>query len=142
MSFQHDSPAQQPGHDMAPAVRSAFRAAHLITASVLQAEKAVLSALDRFDPDRDSQQILLSYAITAAIERAASEPSSSHSVDPVGLGAVLALPDLLRRCFVLRFLIRLSPSACARLLHLSLAAVDDYACAALHRLVGFEMRTS
>jgi hypothetical protein len=132
--MQDDLAIETSWKDMTLAVHRAFRAAHLITASVPQAEKAVLNALDRFAPDRDSQRTFLRYAIGAAIRQPASESPSNDSYDAVELRSVLALPDLLRRCFVLRFLIGFSPLACARLLHLNVAAVNDYSCAAVHRL--------
>jgi hypothetical protein len=124
--------------EMSSSVRLAFQTAYLITTSVPQAESAVLKALDRFDPDRDSKEALLRYVIGAALRQPSSQPQSNQSLDPVELRAVLALPDVLRRCFVLRFLVRLSPSACARQLHLSGAAVNDYTCAALQLLAGVD----
>jgi len=138
MSIQDDSAAQQSCQDIELVVRLAFRTSHLITGSVPLAEKAVLNALDRFDPDRDSQRTLLWYAVAAAIEQPASELPPRNSGDPVELDAVLALPDLLRCCFVLRFLIRYSPGACAGLLHLSVDAVNEYSCVAVQRLAGLD----
>jgi len=124
--------------EMSSSVRLAFRTAHLLTASVSRAERAVLKALDRFDPDRDSKRALLRYAISAALHQRSGVQQSNQLFDPVEIRAVLALPDFLRRCFVLRSLVRLSPSACARLLHLSEAAVNDYTCAALRLLAGVD----
>ncbi len=136
--MQDDPVLERPWQDMTQAVRWAFRAAHLITASIPQAEKAVLNALDRFDPDRDSGPALLRYAIAEAIQQPPSESQSNDSFDPIELRAVLALPDQVRRCFVLRLLVRLPPPDCARLLHLSVGAVNDYTCAAVRRLAGLD----
>ena len=41
----------------------AFRTAHLLTASVHQAESAVLKAIESFDPDGDSEETLFQLSL-------------------------------------------------------------------------------
>jgi len=130
--------AAQPLREIEQTVERALRTAYLLTASVQQAEGAVLEAIDGFDPDRDTNEALFRNAIRAAIQRRSSRSQSAESFEPLELRAVLGLPEDLRRCFVLRVLVGLSRPACARLLHLDAGAVNDYTCAALRRLAGID----
>jgi len=136
--MQTNATAPQPRRDLERAVGMALRTAHLLTASIQQAERAVLEAIDAFDPDRHTGEALFRKAIRAAIQLPSSQSTSVESFEPLELRAVLGLPDNLRRCFVLRVLAALPRPACARLLNLTAGAVDDYTCAALQRLAGFE----
>ena len=120
----------------------AFRTAHLLTASVHQAEIAVLKAIESFDPDGDSEQTLFQAAMHAAVHgpvdvKLQSASSQPASFVPVELQSVLDLSQDLRRCFVLRVLVGMSRQACARWLRLTVCSVDHYTCAALQCLAEF-----
>jgi len=122
-------------------ISRAFRTAHLLTASIQQAESAVLEAIDSFDPDGETEETLFRYVVHAAVRSSvehilpsASNQSESAMFLPVELQAVLNLPPNLRRCFVLRVLVGLSRQICARLLRLDARRVDQYTCAALQCL--------
>lgn len=127
-------------------ISQAFRTAHLLTASIQGAESAVLEAIDSFDPDSDTEEALLPYVLHAAVQSAVEhmlpsaldQPKSTEPLLPVELQAVLNLSPNLRRCFVLRFLAGVPVQACARLLHLDAGQVDEYSCAALRCLAGFD----
>ena len=136
--METDAAGLQPLRDIEQAVRLAFRAVYLLTASVQQAEGAVLEAIDGFDPDCDVQEVLVRNAIRAAVQCPSGQSLSSKTFEPPELRAVLGLPENLRRCFVLRVLVGLSQADCARLLRLNLQAVNDYTCAALRHLAGFD----
>ena len=120
----------------------AFRTAHLLTASVHQAESAVLKAIESFDPDGDSEETLFQSAMHAAVHgqvevKLQSASNQPASLVPVELQSVLDLSQNLRRCFVLRVLVGMSRQACARLLRLTVRSVDYYTCAAFHSLAEF-----
>jgi hypothetical protein len=119
----------------------AFRTAHLLTASVHQAESAVLKAIDSIDPDGDSEETLFGSTMHAAVgpvehklQSTPNQPASTGSSVPIELQGVLNLSKDLRRCFVLRVLVGMSRQACARLLRLNARRVDQYTCAALQCL--------
>src|SRR5260370_9550538 len=125
--------------DLQRTVIMAFRAAYLLTASIQQAEAAVLAAIDRFDPDRDTKEILLQNAIRAAVQCPSTQSQSAEALPLPELQAVLSLPATLRRCFVLRVLVGLSRSACAGLLRFSVGDVNGYTCSALQAQAGFDV---
>lgn len=121
-------------------VDRAFLAAHLLTGSPEQAECAVLEAVASWGPDR-SEDELLNQVLRAAVRRAAQdaeapgdEADSSGIFLPAALQAVLRLAPLLRRCYVLRVLVRLPRHVCACMLDLPVQRVDQYTCAALRCL--------
>lgn len=124
----------------------AFRAAHLLTASVHQAESAVLRAIGSFDPDGDSEETFFQSVMHAAVQGAvearlplASNQSASTGLFvPAELQSVLDLSQDLRRCFVLRILVGMSRQACARLLGLNLRSVDQHTCVALQCLANHD----
>ena len=122
--------------DIENTVSKAFRTAHFLTTNIRQAERAVLEAIDSFDPDRDTGESVFQRAVLAALKCASSEWQPTESLEPPELRAVLSLPDNLRRCFVLRVLVGFSRPACARLLNMTIATVNEYTCAALQRLAG------
>ncbi len=124
----------------------AFRAAHLLTASVHLAESAVLRAIDSFDPDGDSEETLFQSVMHAAVQgaiearlsSASNQSASTGSFVPVELQSVLDLSQNLRRCFVLRVLVGMSRRDCARLLGLNTRSVDQHTCAALQCLANLD----
>jgi DNA-directed RNA polymerase specialized sigma24 family protein len=136
--MQTNAAGLQPSRDIEQTVSRAFRTAHLLTASIRQAESAVLEAIDSFDPDVDTAESLFQNAILAAVRCPSSESQSNESFEPLELQAVLNLSENLRRCFVLRVLVGLSHRSCARLLRLSVGTVNEYTCAALQRLAGID----
>ena len=90
--MQTNATAPQPRRDLERAVGMALRTAHLLTASIQQAERAVLEAIDAFDPDRHTGEALFRKAIRAAIQFPSSQSTSVESFEPLELRAVLGLP--------------------------------------------------
>jgi hypothetical protein len=123
----------------------AFLAAHLLTASTEQAESAVVEAMDSWDPDDDSDEVLFQQvfrtALQADVEGVPSSWNDPASMLPIELKAVLRLAPQLRRCYVLRMLVGLSRQTCARLLHLHSREVDHYTREALQRLPFLDERS-
>ena len=114
-----------------------FNAAHLLTASVRQAEAAVLKAIDWFDPNLETEEGLFRHALRAAVGIPPEwELGSAVRALPAELQAVLNLPRELRHCFVLRVLIGMSRQACGELLGLNVQKVDESTFTAVRRLAG------
>jgi hypothetical protein len=115
-----------------------FNAAYLLTASTRQAEAAVVKAIDRFDPNIDTEEGLFRYALRAAVQTPPErELGSTARTLPPELQAVLTLTQELRHCFVLRVLIGISRQACGELLGLNTQRVDESTFTAMRRLAGF-----
>jgi len=96
-----------------------FLTAHLMTANIEQAERAVCEAIDSFDPDRVTEEDLLRDAIRAVVRGVAGQtyPLFSNHRNwngwalPDELQAVLNLSPDIRQCYVLRILAGLSQHA-------------------------------
>jgi DNA-directed RNA polymerase specialized sigma24 family protein len=119
----------------------AFLAAHLLTANTGQAERSVVEAMESWDPDDNSDEVLFQQVLRSVLQAnvegvpsSSNDPDSPDSLLPIELKAVLLLPPQLRHCFVLRMLVGLSRQTCARLLHLHSREVDRYTREALQRL--------
>jgi hypothetical protein len=118
----------------------AFLAAHLLTASVENAERAVLEAVASWDPRTDEQETLVRRALYASVARPVSDSSESAGTEsarsrlPGELQAVFDLSMDLRRCFVLRILAGISAQVCAQWLQLPPRLVNQYTRAALQYL--------
>jgi len=112
----------------------AFLASHLLTGSIRQAEDAAMAAIDSWNPDKQKEEALFQNVLDAAARAHSNSPDESDSFLPKELKAVLKLSRQLRRCFVLRILAGFSSEACARMLGLQSARVDEYTCAALQSL--------
>ena len=116
-------------------VGRAFLTAHLLTGNVEQAESATIAAIDSWNPDDETEEVLFEKALAMAartrIKPASSywnEPDVAGSCLPVELQRVLRLARPLRRCFVLRVLVGLPPRVCAKLLRSDSRRVDQYSC--------------
>ena len=132
--------APQPERSNEYLVRRAFLMAYLLTGSSRQAECAALEAIDSWNPEQGAE-VLFHNALAAAartqIKQASStsnEPDVAGLYLPAELQAVLKLAPRIRRCFVLRILVGLSPRVCAHLLKVHSRRVDRDTCAALHSL--------
>ena len=126
----------------------AFLAAQLLTAKTEQAESAVVEAMESWDPDDDSEEVLFLQVLRSALQAevecvpsSSNDPDSPISMLPAELKAVLSLPPQLRHCFVARLLVGFSREICARLLHLHSRQVDQYTRAALQRLPFLDERS-
>jgi len=116
-------------------VGRAFLTALLLTGNTDQAESATMAAIDSWNPDDETEEVLFEKALAMAA-RARIEPASSYwnerdvagSCLPVELQRVLRLARPLRRCFVLRVLVGLPPRVCAKLLRSDSRRVDRYSC--------------
>jgi DNA-directed RNA polymerase specialized sigma24 family protein len=137
--------ARESGNDIEQTISKAFFTAHLLTASSEQAERATMEAIDSWNPDEESEEVLFRSVLGAAaraqirhVSSRSNEPDMAESYLPVELQAVLKLAPQFRRCYVLRMLVGLSPQVCARLLHLDSRRVDWYTRAALECLGGLD----
>jgi hypothetical protein len=116
----------------------ALLTAHLLTGSVERAEEAAVEAINLWNPDEESQETLFNRVVEAAART--KTPSNPRGSDPSGsnlpdeLKTVLGLEIRPRHCFVLRILLRLPSSVCARLLGLRGDQVDEFTHAALQCL--------
>ena len=135
--------AEQPVSNqlMVQILRRSFLAAHLLTGSTTHAEKAVMAAIDVWNPNEDGEQQLFQITLrTAGQMEAVVSPSISHeerTIDsylPVELRQVLELSPKLRSCFVLRVLFGLPSPVCCKILHLSVPEIDERTCEAMKTL--------
>ena len=115
--------------------------AHLLTASLDQAETACREALDTWNPEVEGDEALLRYGAAAALRtRPGPCPArlnnslSGGSYLPAELQAVLKLPQPLRPCFALRMLGGFSAADCAQLLRLRSRDIEKYTRSAVIRL--------
>jgi len=110
--------------------------AHLLTASLDQAETACREALDVWNPEVEGDEALLRYGVAAALRtRPGPIPAlSGGSYLPAELQAVLKLPQPLRPCFALRILGGFSAADCVRLLRLRSPDIEKYTRSAVIRL--------
>jgi hypothetical protein len=123
--------------NMADVVARSFRTAYLLTNSAEEAESAVLSGIESWNPDGESDETLFHKVMCAAVRRRHQwEPpvrtTGARLWLPEELRAVLTLAPPIRRCFVLRNLAGMPAQVCARLLDLLPNQVDEFAGAA-HR---------
>ena len=110
----------------------AFLTAHLLTGNTEQAESATMTAIDSWNPEEESEEALFQDVLDTAVRAPVQfRPEAAGPYLSAELRAVLRLAPQLRRCFVLRILVRLPSQVCARLLSLPSDAVDRYTCAAL-----------
>jgi DNA-directed RNA polymerase specialized sigma24 family protein len=117
----------------------AFLMAHLFTGSSEQAERATLEALDLWNPDVETEEVLLHRVVDGAASQVISNrPNLGGAYLPDELRAVLKLAPQQRRCFVLRILVGLPAQVCARLLRLHPRRVDQLTSAAVEFLVAAE----
>jgi hypothetical protein len=120
-------------------IARAFLTAHLLTAISEQAERVTREAINSWNPDEETEEVLFGNVLHASTRVPAGRSSSSKldaagSNLPMELQSVLKLEPQLRRCFVLRILVGLPTPVCAGLLHLPSRRVDEYTCAALRCL--------
>ena len=119
-----------------------FTTALLLTASVEQAEAAILDGIRALDPGRLSDDTLFLEAIGAAVApqrngpRLSEDLSRASAILPAQLRSVPQLPVNLRHCFVLRILAGLPSEACAQLLNLEARFVEEAAGRAAQLLAG------
>jgi hypothetical protein len=116
------------------ALDMAFRAALLLTGATKTAESAVMQGI-RACGDL-SHRSLVTETVRAAIRGCTKSADASDALAllPRELRRLFLLRPLLRDCFVLRFLVGLSPEVCAELLEISMAEFEDAVFAALNRL--------
>ena len=109
----------------------AFTTALLLTASVAQAEAALLEGISALQPGEASEDNLCLEAILAAVAPKRHETGlatgteDARSFLPPGLAPVLELAPDLRQCFVLRALMSMPREFCSRLLRLDVGEVDE-----------------
>ena len=127
--------------DLPNTIGKAFLTALLLTGSPERAEAAILEGNRVTHLDNASGEAFLRGAVNAAVEPP-SETSEqlpedlerASSMLPFELRRVLHLPQALRHCLVLRFLVGLPREVCARLLHLEIRQVDERARTAMLEL--------
>ena len=130
-----------PIHDLHKAVDKAYVTALLLTANPERAEAAILEGNRVTHLDNTSGEAFLRGAVNAAVEppsdtseQLPEDLERASSMLPFELRRVLHLPQALRHCFVLRFLVGLPREVCARLLHLEIRQVDERARTAMLEL--------
>jgi hypothetical protein len=116
-----------------------FITALLLVGNVCDAEAAVCNAIDSMDPDQYSVESLIRLTVVAAtrtaeVESGVGDYSSVIPLLPLELSRVMSLAAGLRKCFVFRILLAVSPVECARLLRISVSEVDERACAGAQQL--------
>jgi hypothetical protein len=131
---------------------TAFLTAVLLTASLSAAEKAVLRAMDAIEINRQASRALTEQTVAAALPLSAERPTDNKQEMQAALAIlhpalhpVLEMSKRLRHCWVLRFALRMSRVACARLLNLREDEVDEATGAAaceLARLVARQQSLS
>jgi hypothetical protein len=93
----------------------AFLAAHLLTAKTQQAESAVVEAMESWDPDDHSEEVLFLQVFRSALQAevecmpsSSNDPDSPNSMLPAELKAVLCLPPpfLYGRSFESKYFVR------------------------------------
>jgi hypothetical protein len=131
-------------NEVAKALDGAFRAAFMLTGSMLAAEHAVLNgiaATERYSAEDDA---FLLETIKAAIQR---RPDSLHQLQqppahlPLELRRLFLLTPISRDCFVLRILLGIAVGTCSRILHRRVEEIEDLLCAALQELPRLETRS-
>jgi hypothetical protein len=111
----------------------AFAVAWLLTADAEQAEAAVIEAVDRWNPEIDSEEVLVRFsAVTAA--RTLRRGRHEVSRFPRELAQIADFDALSRGCFVLRILLRLPLPICAAMLGISCNEAEERLCAMLREL--------
>ena len=116
------------------ALNMAFRAALLLTGATKAAESAVIRGI-RACEDLSYAGLLVE-TVRAAIRRRTKPADASDALAllPPELRRLLVLKPLLRDCFVLRFLVGLSPGVCAELLDIPITEFEGAIYKALNQL--------
>jgi DNA-directed RNA polymerase specialized sigma24 family protein len=120
----------------------ALIAARLLTANDLEAETALLSAIEAWNSDVEDEPALVRRALAAALKRDAESPMRATNFTllvPAELKSVLRLPPRLRRCFVLRILEGLTSAECAGLLRVPRETLNHFTYEALCRLAAVDV---
>ena len=119
-----------------------FTTALMLTASVEQAEAAILDGIRALDPGRLSDERLFLGTIEAALAPQRNGPRLSEDLSrasatlPAELRSILQLPVNLRHCFVLRILAGLPSEVCAQLVNLETRCVEEAAGRGAQALAG------
>ncbi|SRR5258708_24727334 len=109
------------------ALERAFLPALLLTGSVEGAEAAVLDGIAAFESDHISRDSILLRTVRSAIQLhgdRSDQFARTFSILPFELRRVLLLAPNLRRSFVLRVLLGMTPEICSDLLHLTVHEVE------------------
>jgi len=109
------------------ALEKAFLPALLLTGSVEGAEAAVLDGIAALESDHFSGDSLLLRTVRSAIQvygDFSDQFADTFSILPFELRRVLLLAPNLRRSFVLRVLLGMTPEICSDLLHLTVHEVE------------------
>jgi hypothetical protein len=119
---------------MPSAFDMAFRTALLLTGDTRTAEAAVIHGIGACE--NLSPGSLLIEAVRSAVRWRAKSSEDAYEVAclPPELRRLFTLRPLLRHCFVLRILVRLSPEVCAELLDISVTEFEDAVYGALTQL--------
>jgi hypothetical protein len=122
-----------------------FLTARLIIGNTTQAEKAVLEAINVWNPDEEDEEQLFLITLRAAVQSQITAPSAVSNDEctadfrlPVELFRVLELSPEIRRCFVLRVLVGMPSNVCAQILHADIRQLDQYCCVAMRKLSAFD----
>ena len=123
-------------------IENAFIAGLLLTGSIEQAERAIVSSVHCIEPEDVCGQRVFRRVIQWSVDPPAPQRSpgfideASVRTLPVELGRVLYLPSDLRHCYVLRILLGLSREVCAWLLHTDIQQISKRTESAVVSLTG------
>src|SRR6266851_9947100 len=132
-------------NEVSKALDGAFRAAFMLTGSTQAAERAVFDGIAATEFDSVVDDVFLLETVKAAIQR---RPDSAHqsqqppSCLPLELRRLFLLAPISRDCFVLRFLLGITPGTCSGILHLTTQETEEVLCAAVQELPFLEAYSS
>jgi hypothetical protein len=126
-------------------LENAFIVGLLLTGSMERTEIAVMESVRWSCPDDLFGEKLFRRVIHCSIETEAefsskrwSELNRALSILPYELRCVLALPEGLRHCFVLRILVGLPREVCSWLLHIDIPQINQRTHAAMFELADIQ----
>jgi hypothetical protein len=127
-------------------LENAFIVGLLLTGSIERTETAVLESVRFSCPDDLFGETLFRRVLYGSLEMGAETSGSSRwnelnramSILPFELRCVLALPQDLRHCFVMRILVGLPREVCAWLLHIDIPEINQRTQSAMLELSGMQ----
>ena len=123
--------------EVSKAVDEAFCAAFLLTGSTEAAENAVLDGIAALEFGHVVDDVLLVETVKSAIQRRADfpgQPEQAPSHLPLELRRLFLLAPISRDCFVLRFLLGITPGTFSGILHLTTQETEEVLCTASQEL--------
>ncbi len=117
-------------------VRQCYLTALMLSGSRRRAERALFEAIELLEPQQIGGDALLTITIQTVLAMGEHGEAQLRGELPEELAAVAELPQLEKRCYVLRILASWSARACAETLGMSERRVDEMASQAATCLAG------